>query len=172
MDAWLEAGYDDAGADSPHDHRGRYRLPGARSGAPVLGRDALRIIAIGAESRYVHEGNALFGEGEDADAPMWCRKARSISSREKGGRRHGRGRGALIGEIALLTETKRPVTAVAREPSSVVRIPRQLFLKMLEGYPDAARAHARRDRGARSSQTAGEFARVRDGAGARRPTRK
>ena len=47
-------------------------------------------------------------------------------------------RGALIGELALLTETKRPVTAVAREPSSVVRIPRQLFLKTLEGYPEAA----------------------------------
>ena len=33
----------------------------------LLGRDALRILAIGSESRYVHEGNTLFGEGEDAD---------------------------------------------------------------------------------------------------------
>jgi CRP-like cAMP-binding protein len=30
------------------------------------------------------------------------------------------------------------VTATAREPSTVIRIPRSLFLKMLEGYPDAA----------------------------------
>ena len=49
------------------------------------------------------------------------------------------GRGTLIGELALLTETARPVTATAREPSTVLRIPRTLFLKMLEGYPDAAR---------------------------------
>jgi CRP-like cAMP-binding protein len=42
--------------------------------------------------------------------------------------------------LALLTETVRPVTATAREPSTVLRIPRTLFLKMLEGYPDAAKA--------------------------------
>ena len=34
----------------------------------LLGRDALRIIAIGAESRYVHDGAVLFFEGEAADA--------------------------------------------------------------------------------------------------------
>ena len=72
-------------------------------------------------------------------APMWCRKARSISRRTRTAVAPTvAARGALIGEFALLTETKRPVTAVAREPSSVVRIPRQLFLKTLEGYPDAA----------------------------------
>ena len=36
------------------------------------------------------------------------------------------------------TETQRPVTATALEPSTVIRIPRTLFLKMLEGYPEAA----------------------------------
>jgi CRP-like cAMP-binding protein len=49
------------------------------------------------------------------------------------------GRGTLLGEMALLTETVRPVTATAKEPSTVLRIPRTLFLKMLEGYPDAAK---------------------------------
>jgi len=33
----------------------------------ILGRDALRILAIGSENRYVHEGVSLFGEGEEAD---------------------------------------------------------------------------------------------------------
>ena len=33
----------------------------------LLGRDALRILAIGSESRYIHEGMSLFGEDEDAD---------------------------------------------------------------------------------------------------------
>jgi CRP-like cAMP-binding protein len=45
----------------------------------------------------------------------------------------------LLGELALLTETRRPVTATALEPSTVLRVPRSLFLKMLEGFPDAAR---------------------------------
>jgi len=34
----------------------------------LLGRDALRILAIGAESRYLHDGNVLFTKGEPADA--------------------------------------------------------------------------------------------------------
>jgi cyclic nucleotide-binding protein len=48
------------------------------------------------------------------------------------------GVGTLLGELALFTETTRPVTATALEPSTVLCIPRSLFLKMLEGYPDAA----------------------------------
>jgi CRP-like cAMP-binding protein len=80
------------------------------------------------------------------------------------------GPGMLIGEIALITEGKRPVTAVAREPSSVVRIPRQLFLKTLDGYPDAAR-RMRDALAARTNQATNEFVRVRSGlAGA--PSRK
>jgi CRP-like cAMP-binding protein len=45
----------------------------------------------------------------------------------------------LLGETAMMTATTRPATATALEPSTVVRISRALFLKMLEGYPDAAR---------------------------------
>ena len=48
------------------------------------------------------------------------------------------GAGALLGELALIAETKRPATATASEPSTVIRISRSLFLKMLEGYPQAA----------------------------------
>ncbi len=49
------------------------------------------------------------------------------------------GPGVLLGELALVTETKRPVTAIALEPSTVMRITRSLFRKVLEGFPDAAR---------------------------------
>ena len=31
-----------------------------------------------------------------------------------------------------------PATAIAKEPTVLIRIPRSLFRKMLEGYPDAA----------------------------------
>ena len=34
----------------------------------ILGRDALRILAIGAENRYVHSGEVLFSAGDPADA--------------------------------------------------------------------------------------------------------
>ena len=48
------------------------------------------------------------------------------------------GPGTLLGESALLAETRRPATATAREDSVVLRISRAMFLKMLDGYPDAA----------------------------------
>jgi CRP-like cAMP-binding protein len=107
----------------------------------LLGREALRILAIGAESRYVHDGDVLFREGEVADAGYVVQEG--SFTLESGSARIGIppvnvGPGALIGELALLTETVRPTTATATEPSSVIRIPRKLFLKMLEGYPDAA----------------------------------
>jgi CRP-like cAMP-binding protein len=47
-------------------------------------------------------------------------------------------RGTLVGELSLITETRRPVTVRAAEPSSVMRIPRALFLKTLQGFPEMA----------------------------------
>jgi len=108
----------------------------------ILGRDALRIIAIGAENRYVHSGEILFMVGEPADAGYVVQDG-SFSLRSETNEMVGPEltvtRGALLGELALLTETTRPVTATATEPSTVIRVPRSLFLKMLEGFPDAAR---------------------------------
>ena len=45
----------------------------------------------------------------------------------------------LLGEMAMMADTYYGMTATATTPSTVMRIPRSLFLKMLEGYPDAAR---------------------------------
>jgi CRP-like cAMP-binding protein len=128
----------------------------------VLGRDALRILAIGTENRYVHEGVTLFGEGEQADGAYVVQEGSFDLVTRDNGAATVVGPGALIGEIALISETRRPVSAVAREPSSVVRIPRQLFLKMLESEPDAA-LRMRDALAARVNQTAAEFTRVRAG---------
>jgi CRP-like cAMP-binding protein len=106
----------------------------------MLGRGALRILAIGAESRYVHSGETLFAVGDDADGGYVVQEG-SFRLSPRGGdtvRSIRVGVGTLLGELALFTETTRPVTATALEPSTVLCIPRPLFLKMLEGYPDAA----------------------------------
>ena len=128
----------------------------------ILGRDALRILAIGSENRYVHEGVSLFGEGEDADGAYVVQEGSfDLVSRENGAAGSTAvGPGALIGELALVTEMKRAVSAIAREPSSVVRITRQLFMKMLESDPDAA-LRMRDSLAARTHQATSEFARVR-----------
>lgn len=104
----------------------------------MLGRTALRILAIGAESRYVHEGEVLFTAGDPTDCGYVIQEG---SIRLDVGKSVGEviaGPGTLLGELALIAETRRPATAIAREPSTVIRISRSLFLKMLEGYPEAA----------------------------------
>src|SRR4029077_17837537 len=133
------------------------RVPALR----LLGRDALRILAIGSENRYIHEGISLFGEGEDADGAYVVQEGSFDLVSEKSSIPPSvAGPGTLIGELALFTETKRPVTATARERSSVARIPGQLFLKMLEGDPEST-PRRRAAVGARVNRTAAEFTRVR-----------
>jgi CRP-like cAMP-binding protein len=46
--------------------------------------------------------------------------------------------GTLIGELALLIETKRPATATAMVASQVLEIDRKLILRMLSEYPQVA----------------------------------
>src|SRR5262245_16858772 len=106
----------------------------------TLGRQALRILAIGAETRYIHGGEVLFNAGEEADGAFVIQEGRFALSSD-GSADGGAvtvGPGTLLGEVALFTETLRPATATALEPSTVLRIPRPLFIKMLDSFPDAA----------------------------------
>jgi CRP-like cAMP-binding protein len=104
----------------------------------ALRKEALRIMAIGAESKAIGDDEVLFNFGETAD----CGYVIESGSFKLIPPLHSQpvvaSRGALLGELALVTETRRPVTAVAREPSMVMRIARPLFLRMLEGYPEVA----------------------------------
>ncbi len=110
----------------------------------MLGREALRILAIGAENRQVRKGEVLFVAGEAADCGYVIQEgAFRLESPSRSLADIIVGAGALLGELALITETKRPATATASESSTVIRISRSLFLKMLEGYPNAA--HILRD---------------------------
>ena len=126
----------------------------------LLGRDALRIIAIGAENRYVHGGDVLFSVGEPADAGYVVQEGSFVLNSGTSGPELTVTRGALLGGLALLTETTRPVTATAAEPSTVIRVPRSLFLKVLEGFPDAAR-RLRDHIAARTNQAAKDMIGVR-----------
>jgi CRP-like cAMP-binding protein len=108
----------------------------------ILGRPALRILAIGAESRFVHAGEVLFHAGDAADSAYAIQEGSfSLQPQRAEGEAQElvAGRGALLDELAMITPTKRLATATALEPTTVIRISRGLFLKMLEGYPDTAR---------------------------------
>jgi CRP-like cAMP-binding protein len=104
-----------------------------------LGAPALRILAIGAESYRVEPDQVLFVAGETADGAYIVQEGSFTLQPETGATTSViAGPGTLLGEAALLAETKRPATATAREDSMVLRVSRAMFLKMLEGYPDAA----------------------------------
>jgi CRP-like cAMP-binding protein len=105
-----------------------------------LGGPALRMLAIGGESLRVGAGEQLFRAGDSADSAYIVQQGSFRLRPERAGQNEViAGPGTLIGEAALLSETQRPATATAREDSTVMRLPRAMFLKMLEGYPDAAR---------------------------------
>jgi CRP-like cAMP-binding protein len=130
----------------------------------LLGREPLRILAIGAESRFIQDGDILFREGELADAGYVVQEGAFALESEhsrRGTKPEVAGPGMLLAELALLTETACRATATATEPSAVVRIPRKLFLKMLEGYPDAAQ-RLRATIATRASRAVEEIAGLRE----------
>jgi CRP-like cAMP-binding protein len=105
----------------------------------MLGRTALRILAIGAETRQLASGDMLFAAGDASDCGYIVQEGSfALHAGSKATGEVVAGPGTLLGELALIAETRRPATAKAREPSTVIRISRSLFLKMLEGYPEAA----------------------------------
>jgi CRP-like cAMP-binding protein len=128
-----------------------------------FGFAALQIIAIGSEARQLADGETLFSEGETTDAGYVIGQG-SLTLTTNDPRLSDPavtfGPGTLIGELALLTETVCSATAVAAEPTTVIRISRNLFRKVLEGFPDAA--WLMRDRLAmRVSQSNGHLLRIR-----------
>jgi CRP-like cAMP-binding protein len=128
-----------------------------------LGFSALQIVAIGSETKHLEDGEVLFRAGETADAGYVIQEG-ALKLTKHDPRRSDPsvtlGPGVLIGELALVTETVRPVTAIAAEPTTVIRISRSLFRKVLEGFPEAARLM--RDRLAeRANQANDEISLVR-----------
>ena len=128
----------------------------------LLGRPALRILAIGAESRQLQSEELLFSAGEEADCGFVIQRgALALKPNTSDVAQEAIVRpGTLLGELALLTDSLRPATARAIEPSTVMRISRSLFLKMLEGFPDAA-VRLRDHVATRVDQTAADMSNVR-----------
>jgi CRP-like cAMP-binding protein len=126
-----------------------------------LGTGALRILAIGAENYTVEAGQMLFVEGEPADCAFILQEGSFDLKSERAPESAIISEPAtLLGESALLSQTLRPATATALEDCRVVRISRAMFLKMLEGYPEAA-VRLRELIAARAEQWTSEIERVR-----------
>jgi len=106
----------------------------------ALGKQALRILAIGAEAKHLPNGAVLFYAGELADGGYVVQEGALLLEPNSPleGKQYVAGPGTLVSELALLTDTVCATTAIAKGPTVVIRISRSLFRKMLEGYPAAA----------------------------------
>ncbi len=120
----------------------------------LLGPAALRMLAIGSEQRDLARGDVLFNAGDDADGGFIVRRG-AFRIDDGAGAELVAGPGALIGELALIAAMRRPSTARALEQSSVIRVARSLFQRVLESDPAAAR-RLRDDLASRTSQIASD----------------
>jgi CRP-like cAMP-binding protein len=121
----------------------------------LLGSASLRMLAIGSEQRDVARGDTLFKQGDDADCGFVVQRG-ALRIQDDGGAEITAGPGTLLGELALVVAMRRPSTATALEHSSVVRIARSLFQRVLESDPEAAR-RLRDEFALRSSQIASDI---------------
>jgi len=131
----------------------------------LVGRAPLRVIAMGAETQIVHEDQVLFDDPDVIDAGYVVKHGRfGLRGARETDPAFIAGAGALLGELALISDTARPSPVTALELSTVIRVPRGLFLKMLEAYPDAA-LRLRDHMAARAQQTISDIARLKDALG-------
>lgn len=106
-----------------------------------INADQLRLLAFGSEVESVFAGAELFFQDAPSNSGYVVLSGlvdltvslesgnKILASIEPGG---------LVGELALITDNLRATNAVARRDSRLMRIPRVLFLRMLERYPESA----------------------------------
>jgi CRP-like cAMP-binding protein len=102
----------------------------------VLPREALQLLAFSCEKRALKAERPLFAVGDAADCAFFVLDGEIQLTAESGERRVGPG--VLIGETALLADTVRAADARACRDSTVLRIPRETFRRILTEFPDAA----------------------------------
>jgi CRP-like cAMP-binding protein len=121
----------------------------------LMGTASLRMLAIGSEQRDIARGDLLFKEGDEADSGFVVQRGAFRVDNGLGAEVVA-GPGTLIGELALVVPMRRPSSALALEYSTVIRIARSLFQRVLESDPAAAR-RLRDEFANRSSQIASDI---------------
>ena len=105
--------------------------------------DQLRLLAFGAERVRFAAGDAVYGEGAQADSAYVVVHGRIALFHERAGQRIESAiarPGAILGELALIAETRRLTSAEAVEDTLAIRLDRKLVRRMLEEYPEVAEA--------------------------------
>ena len=110
-------------------------------------QEQLRLLAFGAEAMRLAAGRRLYLEDDDADAAYVVVSGRIGLFREQEGNRlpiATVGAGSILGEMALIAETRRMTSAAAETDADLLRLHRRMFRRILEEYPETAAALHRR----------------------------
>ena len=103
--------------------------------------EQLRLLAFGAEKMQLAAGKRLFHQDEEADTAYVVTQGKIVLLRERGDERVVIGTvgvGSIIGELALISNTKRLTGAATAAESELLRLDRRLFLRVLGEYPEMA----------------------------------
>ncbi|MFN0265105.1 Crp/Fnr family transcriptional regulator [Tepidamorphus sp. 3E244] len=106
-----------------------------------FGDEMLKLIAFSAIRESFPAGKVIFNEGDPATTGMLVVEGSVLMTETIDGEEVERaiyGPGSLIGELALLTPTYRPATAIARADARFLVIARELMHRVLAEYPDVA----------------------------------
>jgi CRP-like cAMP-binding protein len=110
-------------------------------------QEQLRLLAFGAETTALPAERKLYREDDEADCAYVVVRGRIVLYREADGPSRPVGyaeAGSILGELALIADTRRLTSASAAADSEVLRLHRKMFRRMLEEYPDlAAQLHER-----------------------------
>jgi CRP-like cAMP-binding protein len=98
---------------------------------------SLRVIALASEIQHVEPGIPLYLEREVSDGAYFILSG-SFRLHNAGGQSSIAQEGDLLHPLALITDLERPMTAIAGEPSEVLKIPRQVFIRILDSAPALA----------------------------------
>jgi CRP-like cAMP-binding protein len=105
-------------------------------------REALRLVAFAADRRSFRAGDVLARKGERADTAFLVISGTLALDSHDDGRPAEQiaGEGALVGELALVIETDRPATIIARGPATAMVLSRASMRRVLAEFPDSAAA--------------------------------
>jgi CRP-like cAMP-binding protein len=110
-------------------------------------QEQLRLLAFGADTVHLSRDRRLYREDDDADTAYVVVRGSITLFREQNGK-HAvvgtAGPGTMLGEMALIADTRRLTSAAAATDAEVMRLDRKMFRRILEEYPETAAALHRR----------------------------
>ena len=103
----------------------------------------LKLLAFTSERVQFSAGQRFFRQGDAADAAYVILEGKAVVSLDATGediKVAELGQNALVGEMAILSDSPRTATVTAAEPTTALRIDKRVFLELLMQFPQMSLA--------------------------------